>query len=85
MNHYFQKKTPSILFSVTIASAVLIGCGPGSIDSKEKALEQLSQTIEKDVSYSQRENTYRANIQLTQTNLLSILPSIDEYPVGCWL
>lgn len=76
-----KNKTLSTLFSITFLSAALFGCGPGSIDSKEKALEQLSRTLEKDVSYSQRENTYRANIQLTQTNLLSILPSIEEYPM----
>ncbi len=76
-----QIKTIASLLPVTLVSVALIGCGPGSVDSKEEALEQLGQVLDKKVAFSQKENTYRANIQLTQTNLLSILPGINEYPM----
>jgi len=81
MKNLSRKKTITTLLSMTFAAAALIGCGPGSVDSKDEALEQLSKILDKKVDFSQKENTYRANIQLTQTNLLSILPGINEYPM----
>ena len=81
MKHHFLKKTTISLLSISFLSVALIGCGPASVDSKDEALEQLDQVLDKKVSFSQKENTYRANIQLTQTNLLSMLPGISEYPM----
>ena len=59
----------------------LIACSPKEIDSKEAALESLNTLITETILPSRRENNYRANIQLSQTNLLSMLPSISEYPM----
>ncbi len=73
---HMRKLIPLLLTLLSVTA-----CGPGSIDSKEKAVEQLDSIIDSEIQYSQRENTFRANIQLSQTNLLSILPSINEYPM----
>ena len=81
MRNQINKKTIASLLSIAFVSVSLFSCGPGSVDSKDEALEQLSNILDKKVAFSQKENTYRANIQLTQTNLLSILPGINEYPM----
>ena len=64
-----QIKTIASLLPVTLVSVALIGCGPGSVDSKEEALEQLGQVLDKKVAFSQKENTYRANIPVSYTHL----------------
>ena len=66
---------------VTSLCLTLIACSPKEVDSKEAALESLNTLITETVLPSRRENNYRANIQLSQTNLLSMLPSISEYPM----
>ena len=81
MRNQINRKTIASLLSIAFVSVSLFSCGPGSVDSKDEALEQLSNILDKKVAFSQKENTYRANIQLTQTNLLSILPGINEYPM----
>ncbi|MBX2836254.1 MAG: VWA domain-containing protein [Gammaproteobacteria bacterium] len=58
----------------------LSGCWQ-RIDSSEKAAEVINGWVEKDINPSFRENQYKANIRLTQTNLLSLLPDIREYPI----
>lgn len=82
-----MKTTTSIKFwqqlSLVAGTCIaLIACGPAEIDSKEAALEGLNDLVSNTISPSRRENNYRANIQLTQTNLLSMLPSISEYPMS---
>ena len=81
MNTTAKLKTSLRLILMPLLFSLLFSCGPAEIDSKEQALEQLGTIIEKEVPYGQRENNYRANIQLSQTNLLSILPNINEYPM----
>ena len=74
------KRTLFAAFAVTTA-IILSACGPGEVDSKESALQQLDKLVTETIRPSRRENNYRANIQLTQTNLLSMLPSMSEYPM----
>lgn len=69
------------LFIMAATAIFLCACGPAEIDSKEGAIEQLNDLVTDTILPSRRENTYRANIQLTQTNLLSMLPSMREYPM----
>lgn len=58
----------------------IVGCS-SKVDSPEKARAAIIKTVEDDIRPSFRENTYRANIKLTKTNLLSMLPELDEYPI----
>lgn len=84
MKHHADiQRTVKRRFAVglTLLTLLLSACGPGSIESKDDAIQQLGDVVNKHIPFSQKENTYRANIQLTQTNLLSILPSISEYPM----
>ena len=71
------------LHTIIIITTTLLmsACSPGEVDSRESALEQLNELVAEDIRPSRRENNYRSNIQLTQTNLLSMLPSISEYPM----
>ena len=82
MNPTIPIKSWQQLSLVASFCVTLIACGPAEIDSKEAALESLGELVSDTISPSRRENNYRANIQLTQTNLLSLLPSISEYPMS---
>lgn len=73
----WQRRSLVASFGIT-----LMACGPAAIDSKEAALESLNELVGDTILPSRRENNYRANIQLSQTNLLSMLPSISEYPMS---
>ncbi|MEM7260278.1 MAG: VWA domain-containing protein, partial [Pseudomonadota bacterium] len=74
-------KPITTVIAVTTAAVLLSACGPKDVDSKEAALTQLNELVSETILPSRRENNYRANIQLTQTNLLSMLPSMSEYPM----
>ncbi len=85
-NRFIGIDHPSVkilLSSVTVALALvtMTGCGQKEPDSKAAALEQLNELVSETILPSRRENNYRANIQLSQTNLLSMLPSLNEYPM----
>ena len=67
--------------SVAVVLTMLQGCET-QIDSQEKAAEKISELVSKTVAPTFRENQFRANIQLTQTNLLSMLPDLREYPIS---
>ncbi len=67
-------------FTLLLCLTVVVGCG-SSIDSPESAREAIEKMVKKDVKPSYRENQSRANIQLSKTNLLSLLPDLDEYPI----
>ncbi len=76
--------TPKKWLQLCVAAGLcltVVACGPANVDSKESALERLGEIVSDTIKPSRRENNYRANIQLTQTNLLSMLPSINEYPM----
>jgi len=72
-----------VLTLTTLASVYLLSaCGTGEIESRDQAVEQLDRLVSETVRPSRRENTRRANISLSQTNLLSMLPGIGEYPMS---
>ncbi len=66
---------------VAIVTVLLVACSPSEVDSKETALARLNELVGEEIRPGRRENNYRANIELTQTNLLSMLPGMDEYPM----
>lgn len=65
---------------VLATACVTVAC-EGKIDSQEKAHAKLDELVDKSINATYVENQYRANIQLTSTNLLSMLPDISEYPM----
>jgi len=67
-------------FLLALCLGTLAGCG-GSVESQEEARLAILETVDDDIRPSFRENTYRANITLSKTNLLSMLPELDEYPI----
>lgn len=81
MTSFMHNRPWTQLCFVASLCLTLIACSPKEVDSKEAALESLNTLITETVLPSRRENNYRANIQLSQTNLLSMLPSISEYPM----
>ena len=74
-------RSVTVLVSVTGLLVMLQGCET-QIDSPEKAAEKISDLVSNTVVPTFRENQVRANIQLTQTNLLSMLPDLREYPIS---
>ncbi len=56
------------------------GCKP-KIDSRESANEAIVKMVSDTVKPTTRENQSRANISLSDTNLLSLLPDLNEYPI----
>ncbi len=73
---------PYALIASLGAILVLISACGSRIDNPESAREFILSTVDKDIRPSFKENQVRANISLTNTNLLSLLPSLDEYPIG---
>jgi Ca-activated chloride channel family protein len=69
------------LISIPTFLLMLQGCET-QVDSPEKAAEKISDLVTNTVAPTYRENQVRANIQLTQTNLLSMLPDLREYPIS---
>lgn len=65
---------------VAASLSVLAACGP-TVDSPESARAVIQDVVAEDVRPTYRENQYRANISLTKTNLLSLLPDLAEYPI----
>ena len=72
--HACSEKTDSMLGKVT--SKVT-----NKAPSKEDAANEIHQLVKNSIVPSYEENQYRANIQLTHTNLLSMLPDLAEYPI----
>ncbi len=79
----FQAGLPGYLFTTvfTVLVFTLSGCG-ASIDSQESAEAHIKNLVENSVQPTYQENQVRANIQLTKTNLLAMLPDLDEYPLS---
>jgi len=69
-----------LLAALVAASSSLIGCGV-KVDSKESAREAIVKMVNKSIKPTRRENQSRANISLSETNLLSLLPDLKEYPI----
>ena len=68
------------VLAAATAVALLSACG-AKVDSPERAREVILETVDEDIRPTFRENTYRANITLTKTNLLSMLPELEESPI----
>lgn len=58
----------------------LSACGE-AVDTKEQAEAKIAELVQNTIRPTQHENQYRANIQLTRTNLLAMLPDLAEYPL----
>jgi len=72
------------LFPLISASLLILftaSCGT-KIESKQQAFEEIHKLVEEEIKPSYNENRVRANIQLTKTNLLSMLPDLSEYPLA---
>ncbi len=76
----FSAKRGLIVLLIAILVSV-VGCG-SRVDSPESAKESIIASVNDDIRPSFRENQVRANISLSSTNLLSLLPSLEEYPIG---
>jgi len=70
----------AVLWLALGSGLLLAACGQ-KVDSPESARTAILETVDKKIKPSYRENSVRANISLTSTNLLSMLPSLDEYPI----
>lgn len=79
LNKILLKTSP--LLAASLVVLLTASCG-SSVDSKEKAFAKIHDLAEKDIQPSYNENRVRANIQLTKTNLLSMLPDLAEYPLA---
>jgi len=65
---------------IIIFCSVLLLSACGEPTDKKTAYESILE-LSKVVAPTHRENTVRANIQLSKTNLLSMLPDLADYPV----
>jgi Ca-activated chloride channel family protein len=74
-------KYPATALAAVAALLLLSACGSGEIKTRDQAIEQLEELVSDKIRPSRRENTRRANISLSKTNLLSMLPGIKEYPM----
>lgn len=66
---------------LAILTFSLSGCG-ATIDSQESAEAHIKDLVGNGVQPTYQENQVRANIQLTKTNLLAMLPDLAEYPIS---
>ena len=67
--------------ALLLAGLLISGCDTGSIDNEKDAKVRLEKLVDEQILPTRKENQYRANIQLSKTNLLSMLPDIKEYPM----
>lgn len=69
--------------NILVFSAIILsGCLQGdTIDTKDKAEAKIKELVDGAIQPSYNENQSRANIQLTRTNLSSLLPDLNEYPI----
>ncbi|HPY41243.1 MAG TPA: vWA domain-containing protein [Thiolinea sp.] len=83
-----KMKAPFLVLG--LVTVLLAGCGDSNPVaglgtkakmSPEEASKEVAKLVKDQVRPSYNENTVRANIQLTQTNLLSLLPDLKEYPI----
>jgi len=66
---------------VVFVAAMLVSSCKAPIDSPESAEKAIAEAVTDSVRPSFRENQSRANIRLTKTNLSSLLPELDDYPI----
>jgi Ca-activated chloride channel family protein len=71
-----------VLTAIGLGSVLLLSaCGEAPIETTEAAHANVRKLTEETIKPSRQENRVRANIELTATNLLSLLPDIAEYPL----
>lgn len=65
-----------------LLAGLLSACGDkGGISLNSDPATDVRQLVQNTIQPSHNENQYRANIQLTRTNLLAMLPDLAEYPI----
>lgn len=71
-------------FIIVVVAAIAIvsfsGCQQ-KIESRDTAVAAIKELVNDKIRPTNRENQIRANISLTDTNLLSLLPDLNEYPI----
>ena len=72
-------KIPHVVFA--LVSVLMLAACDRTVDSPEEANTRIQTLVDEQVKPGYVENQYRANIQLTKTNLLSLLPDLEEYPI----
>ncbi len=77
MRYIFAVLSVSSLLFLSSCDTDKIG---GGVKTKEDAFASIHQKVEK-IAPTFKENNVRANINLSKTNLLSILPDLDDYPI----
>jgi len=74
-----NRKFLTVVITV-VAIVSLQGCQQ-KIESREAAVSAINDLVADKIRPGTRENRVRANISLTDTNLLSLLPDLNEYPI----
>ncbi len=78
---FVVKQRPVLTATAVLGAALMVaGCGK-NVDSQESAEAAIATAVTKSVKPSFRENQSRANIRLSKTNLSSLLPDLDDYPI----
>ncbi|MDX1343372.1 MAG: VWA domain-containing protein, partial [Reinekea sp.] len=68
------------LISLAVTLPLLTACfDSNNVKNFDEAESRLNDLVENTVQPSRIENQYRANIKLTSTNLLELLPDINEF------
>ncbi len=75
-----SKRSLGVVCMVFVTTVLMAGC-KAPIDSPESAEKAIAEAVTGSVRPSFRENQSRANIRLTKTNLSSLLPDLDDYPI----
>lgn len=71
----------SIVAVVTLAGLVFLSACQQEVDDLASATERLAELSTSTIKPDFNENQYRANINLRQSSLLSMLPDLSEYPI----
>ncbi len=66
-----------------LATTTLVACSdPNDVDNFDEAHSRLQTLVAEEIRPTRVENQFRANISLSSTNLLELLPDIQEYPIA---
>ncbi len=74
-------RTRKVALLVLLGSLVTLAGCQRTIDSREAAVEAINELVADKIKPTTQENQTRANISLSSTNLLSLLPDLNEYPI----
>lgn len=70
-----------VIFVAVVAIMLSFQGCQQKIENREDALTAIDKLVSDKIRPGARENRVRANISLTDTNLLSLLPDLNEYPI----